>query len=150
MTTSKIGSKSSRFLIRSSLGFTLIEVLVAISLLSLGLVMIFKAMFISFNRIEHLTNRFYASAVLDNRISTIQRMLIVYKALPVEMNVSEKVNIGMRPIEFKQEMAFHEVEDYMDVFELDLDLVWEEQGRKVKLGRSAYLSDFQYQHSKEK
>jgi prepilin-type N-terminal cleavage/methylation domain-containing protein len=147
MTTSKIGSNSSSRLGCNSFGFTFIEVLVTISLLSLGLVLIFKAMIVSLNRIEHLTNRFYASAVLDNRISTIQRMLIVYKALPVDMNVSEKVNIGMRPVEFKQEMAFHEVEDYIDVFELDLSLVWEEQRRPVKLSRSAYLSDFQYQHA---
>ena len=126
-------------------GFTFIEVMVTLAIFSLGIVMIFKAFHTSLDKISYLTNRLYATTILDNRISDIERMLRAYKALPIDLNQQESINVGGKFIEFKEAMEINEVEDFPNVFKIDLSLIWEEGNREVSLSRSAYISDFRMQ-----
>ncbi len=126
-------------------GLSFIEVMVTLLILSFGLVMIFKTFLTSLQQTEHLTKRLYASTLLDDRISVIERGLRAYQTLPFDLHYKEVVNMGTKEIEFKQKMDIREVEDFVDVFQLDITLQWEEEGRMRELSRSAYISDFQYQ-----
>ena len=137
-------SKKRGHLLFSNSGFTFVEVMVALAVLSLGIVIIFKGFITSLDRLSYLTNRLYATTLLDNRITGIERMLRLYETLPFELNRKEKVNVGSREIEFRQRMSISEVDDFADVFELDLSLLWDSGDREMILSRSAYISDFEY------
>ena len=67
-------------------GFTFIEIMVTLIILTSGITMIFKSFLISLDRINYLTTRMYASVQIDNRISEIQKMLRAYKVLPFELD----------------------------------------------------------------
>ena len=138
----KLSCKKTKFLLSHS-GFTFIEVMVALAVLSFGIVMIFKTCIVSLDRLSYLTNRIYATTLLDNRIAIIERMLRVYKILPFELNRKEIINVGSKKIEFSQKMSLGEVEDFADVFKLDISLIWDEQNKEMRLSRSAYISDFE-------
>ncbi len=125
-------------------GFTFIEIMVTLAILSLGLTVILKSFLVSLDHLEHLTNRLYASLLLDNRISSIERTLRAYKALPFDLNHQEKIAVGAKETEFTQKMSIKEVEDYADVFQLDLTLTWQEKQRERESSRTAYISDLDY------
>lgn len=139
----KLSKKKGQLLFSNS-GFTFVEVMVALAVLSLGIVIIFKGFVVSLDRLSYLTNRLYATTLLDNRITAIERMLRLYETLPFELNRTEKVNVGSKEIEFRQRMSISEVDDFADVFELDLSLLWDSGKKELILSRSAYISDFEY------
>ena len=89
---------------------------------------------------NHLTNRLYATTVLDNRISVTERILRAYKSLPLELEEVQDVDVGNRNIAFKQSMNLGEVENFIDVFKMDISLSWIESGREKQMARSAYIS----------
>ncbi|MCD4779199.1 MAG: prepilin-type N-terminal cleavage/methylation domain-containing protein [Candidatus Omnitrophica bacterium] len=123
-------------------GFTLIEVMVSLMILSVGIVYILKSYIVSLERTTHITNRIYATTALDNRISYIQRMLKAYKMLPIDLNRKEDIKVGGKNITFKQYMVIKEVAEMPEVFDLTLTLSWQEGLRNISLSRSAYLADF--------
>jgi len=111
-------------------------------ILSLGIVTIFQGFLVSLDRMSYLTHRLYATNVLDNRIAHIERTLQVYSALPFELPTQEEVAVGNKIVVFNQTMSIDAVEDFPDVFRLNLSLSWKEGARLITLSRSAYLSDF--------
>lgn len=127
--------------------FTFIEIMVTITILSLGIILIFKALFFSLDQISYLTTRLYATITLDNRIAETEQTLRIYNSLPFDLNHTETVTIGQKQVTFKEQMNFGEVEDFADVFNFDLSFMWEEGQRQIHLSRSAYLLD--YQHLKD-
>jgi type II secretion system protein I len=123
-------------------GFTLIEVMVSLVILSVGIVYILKSFVISLERTTHIRNRIYATTAVDNRINYIQRMLRAYEMLPIDLNRKEEVHLGGKEMTFKQHMVIREVAEMPEVFDLTLTLSWQEGLRDITLSRSAYLSDF--------
>ena len=128
-------------------GFTFIEMMVTLAVLSVGIVFIYKSFLVSIDQLEYLTQRLYATVLLDNQFSAIERNLKIYKALPVSLNESLKIPIGPKTITYKQGMNIKEVEDYPDVFSLTLVLSWSEQRRQMTLERTGYISDMNYESS---
>ena len=128
----------------SQAGFSFIEVMVAVAIFSVSIVAIFSIFIASVDRINYLNRRLYAMNILENRISEIGTMLRVYKALPFDMTRIDTVDICRRKISFKEHMDIQEVEDYVEVFKLDLSLTWPSDEGDRSLSRSAYISDFQY------
>ena len=91
---------------------------------------------------QYLTNRLYATIILDNRIARTEYMLRAYQALPFDLGQSESVDVGQKIINFKHKMAIKEVEDFVDIFQLDVFLTWSERDRMIQVSRSAYIADF--------
>lgn len=122
-------------------GFTLVEVLVALIILSTGITAIFKSYFISLDRLQHINNRLYATSMLDSRLSEIERVLRAEEALPLNLSSTQEVDVGGRSISFDEEIRISEVEGFNDVFLLDLSITWNERGNMKKISRSSYISE---------
>lgn len=135
--------------LKTNTGFTLIELLLTVLILSVSIVAIFQTLILSLDRIEYLTHHMHATTILDNRLVEIENMLRTYKSLPFELNHSETVDIGNgQVVRFKQIMDLKPVENYVDIFELNLTLSWEENDGPKHLSRAAFISDFDYYHQK--
>jgi len=92
---------------------------------------------------NHLTNRIYATFLLDNRIAEIERHLRIYKALPFEVEKKETVDNGQQIIEFDQNLNIHQVDEFLDIFMVQLTVSWSEGKRNLSLMRSTIISDFE-------
>jgi prepilin-type N-terminal cleavage/methylation domain-containing protein len=123
-------------------GFTFIEVMVTLIILTSGIAIIFKTFISSLDHMTHLRNRLYATTILDNRIQKLERVLRVYKTIPFDFENMDKVNVGEMNINFNPKMNIAQVEDYKDIFQLDLSLSWKEGQRPIRLTRSSYIMDF--------
>ncbi|MCA9409179.1 MAG: prepilin-type N-terminal cleavage/methylation domain-containing protein [Candidatus Omnitrophica bacterium] len=122
-------------------GLTFIEIMVTLAIISTGLVAIFKTYIFSLDQMSHLTTRLYANSLLDNQVIEIERMLKIYKTLPLELQQPEPVNVGYKKIEFFQKMKISAVEDYVNVFRLDLTINWSEGLKEKSLSRTSYITD---------
>ena len=116
--------------------------MVTIVILSVGLTAVLKTYIISLDQITHLTNRLYANTVLDNRLVRMEQHMKLYQALPFEMGRKDKVVVGVKTITFVEKMDIKGVEDYPDVFHVDLSMHWVEGPRNIQIQRTAYVSDF--------
>lgn len=123
-------------------GLTFIEVMVALVILTGGLVAVFRVFISSLNQINHLNNRLYASVILDNRIAEIERNLRIYKTLPFALEQGYSVDVGGKTVEFQQEMQISAIDEFVEIFNIHLTLKWNESNREASMSRSSYLSDF--------
>ncbi len=135
---------ATKQMLSSQTGVSFIEIMVVIAIFSISIISIFSIFISAAERINYMTNRLYAMNILDNRISNIGVMLRVYKALPIDMSKSYTVDICGRKTTFKEYMSIHEVEDYVEVFKLELALIWPSAAGKRRAALSSYISDFTY------
>lgn len=142
--TSKIGKISRRIAVQLSKpkGFTFIEVMVAVAILTLGVTMILRSYIISMDRMTYLTNRLYALNHLEDRTAVIERKLRALKTLPIDMSHFYSIGATNDIFEATENVEFSSVEDFVEVFELDLSISWQEHGLKKQLLRTAYIADF--------
>lgn len=125
----------------SKKGLSFVEIMVTISILSLGLVGVIRTLILSLERVEHFRARLYAYNIIENKISYIERILRAYKTLPFDADDQEKHRVGGKEITFNHTLKISAVNDLTNLFKLDVTLDWMERGDKKTLKRSAYLLD---------
>ena len=126
---------------RQNRGFTFIEIMVTLVVLTGGVAIILKSFMATIDQMNHLTNRLNANIILENKMASLQHQLRVYETLPFELEPVDNSSRG-KPIHFEPKMNLSGVGDFKDIFKLDLTVSWKEQGRDLHLSRSAYLSNF--------
>ena len=127
--------------LKANNGFTFIEIMVTLVILSVGIVGVYQALFQSLDHMSRLTSRLYANILLEDQLAVIERQLRAYKTLPTETPVQE-IDVGVQHVNFEPQLIIGEVDQFTDVFKIELEYTWLERNRQNRLGRSAYLSDF--------
>jgi len=111
--TSRIGNNKK--------GFTFIEVMVTLVVLSAGIVFVYKSFFLCADYLTRLSLRLDANQLLDNKISEIKRYVKDSRDLSFSRS-------GVLPI-----VGFNHR------YQLDVQLTWEERGVKRHLSRVSML-----------
>jgi prepilin-type N-terminal cleavage/methylation domain-containing protein len=141
MTTSPTGNKRFR-LFRNSKGFTFIEIMMTLAVLSGGIVMLYKSFFLCLDYQNHLTYRVYASNLLEDKIAITEQMVRDYKILAFKEDAqNEEVVFHSRPMIFHVDVQVALVSDVPSLYQLTVTVSWKEQKRDVTLRRSAYVSN---------
>lgn len=125
-------------------GYTFIEVLLALTIFSVGIVSIFKSFFTSLDYMNHLTYRLYATNVLDNRLAYLERALRETKTVPKDMEPTVTVRVGETPVTFTQEVNVTPIEQFPNLYHAEVSLDWDEGRRHIHLSRATYISDFRF------
>lgn len=120
-------------------GITFIEVMLALVILSVSLVAIFKTFLISLDRINYLTHRLVASNTIDNRLVAIERELRAHHILPFQQDQAHRVDMGSHVVEFEEILFLSEVEGLKNIFQCDLSFRWKQSGAIKEINRSTYL-----------
>jgi len=122
-------------------GFSFLEVMVAVMVLSGGLVLIYKSFFIALDYTNHLTTRLQANILLDEKISTLNRLLQDQNQLTLDQPLAiDRVIIANKPVNFQYTLDFRSVENLKGLFLLDISISWMEGNRQIQLSREVYLS----------
>jgi len=128
--------------LRARSGFTFIEIMVTLVILSLGIVAIYRALFVSLDQISHLNSRLYVNVMLEDRLSKIERTLRAYKALPFELEPQAVLDLGVKSVRLEPELSIAEVVNFSDIYRIDVAYRWQENGKTIRLSRSAIISDY--------
>ena len=135
--TSLIGNKKK--------GFTFVEVMVAIMILTTGIVAIYKTFLLSLDQQNYLTHRLYASNLLDKKIFEMERLFQEKGIAALKEDLTENVVVDNKNLVFQVKTFFRaplEIPDLEDVLQIDIGVFWPEHGRVVRLTRAAYVSRY--------
>lgn len=148
--TSLIGSKSlfthpNRL---TNKGFTFIEVMVTLLIMTFSLVAISRIYVSSLGYMNTLLTRLYINIDMNNQICEVERMLRVYNSLPFDLGPKKVLEVGPYEITPMKRISFKEIVDYPDVFEIELKYSWTQSGKDGSLVQLGYISDFDYESGK--
>jgi hypothetical protein len=126
---------------KSRRGLTFFELLAAITILSTGIVMIYKGLFLALDYQTHLAQRAYAMHWLDREMARIQLQYQITGELPWQLSAQEhRVRIHHREVPFKTVVHFRILESLRNIVQMDITLSWRDRNRDFRLSRSSYLS----------
>jgi hypothetical protein len=142
MTISPTGNKRKKLYVgqRGNGGFSFIEVMLAAIILAAGLVALYRSFMVGADFINYYASRLCAFNLLEDRIAAIEHD---FQALKKNFDVGpsmEEVVINNRPVEFHYDIILKPVDKLLSVFQLDIQVSWQEKGRRAALFRSAYFS----------
>jgi len=124
-------------------GITFFEVMVAIVILSTGIVMVYKSFLKSLDYQSYLTARSCAVNLLEHKIAVIKAEYQENGGVNlVEGIEAYDVVLNNRPVTFQFDIRYSAVDAVNDISQLDLMLSWMERGRSFYLSRSMYVSEF--------
>jgi prepilin-type N-terminal cleavage/methylation domain-containing protein len=124
---SKIGNRKK--------AFTLIEVMLATAVLSLGAVLIHEAFFKSLDTYNYCHNYFSVGYWLDEKIWSAQDSLKQSGPL-ANIERSGKFKSGNK--DFSWNLSYDLAYDTSDLYKIGLDVSWQEGSRDIKISRTAF------------
>jgi prepilin-type N-terminal cleavage/methylation domain-containing protein len=131
---SLIGSKQPR----AKRGFTLVEVMVATAILSLGLVMIYQAFLISLDSFGYSLNHLQAQLWLDEMAWQIQDNFRRYEFFSPARTSGEFI-AGNKDFSWKID---YEPIQSEELYSINLSTSWQQGSRMINLSRAVYVSNF--------
>ena len=114
-------------------GFTFLEVLVAVSVFSLGIAMIFRIYFNLTSTLKHLTNRTTANNVLDDAMWNVRKDLMYAQERMSES--SKKMTNGVNP-QYNIFIRWRKNPVYETIYDLEGHINWQEGHKNMVLGRA--------------
>ena len=116
--------------------FTLVEIMVATAILSLGLVMIYQAFFVCLDAFDYYLNHLNVQLWLDEMIWQIQDDFRQYGFFSPRQTSCELM-LGNRNFNWSMNYALIEPEE---LYKVSLNVSWQQGARRVRLPRVAYVS----------
>ncbi len=122
----------NRRAIRHKRAFTLVEVLLAILILSCGIVFIFRAFFTLLGAIDEVTDRLNLLYVLHDKILDVK--LAVEGGRPIPSNkLNGSVEIDKKP--FRYDINVRRFFERPDLRKIDIAVYWFKGSRKISVSR---------------
>ena len=123
-------------------GFTLIEVLLTLAVLSIGIVSVYRTYFQTLDTLVHVNARLAAINLLAERMVAIERGLKERREIPFGSGEDvESVTIQNRRVDYHFETAIGSVENLQNFYDVSLGLWWVEGARTIRLNRSFYVTN---------
>lgn len=122
-------------------GFTFVEVMVTLVILSSGIVFIYKTFFLCADYLSRLSLRLQAVELLDEKIDTMARLLKEKGGMAFSPGDASVVRtVQNKSVTFQYVVDVAQVPGFEDVWRCDVGISWPETGRQSQLSRSAILS----------
>lgn len=118
------------------LGMALLEVLVAVTILSAGLVAVYRPLLASHTALHYAENRLEAHRVLVNRLWQNEEAA-VRTGSRTPLNASETVAIGRKAFHYRS--FAKEISQDRKLYEVEAEISWASGGITKKLGHSTYV-----------
>jgi prepilin-type N-terminal cleavage/methylation domain-containing protein len=108
-------------------GFTLVELMIAVSILTIGVVMVLRSFLNSAGVLDSLSNRLDAIAIIEDKIDELQEKVLEESGLEAS-SATEDLTVGNRNAILHSDVGTSSVEG---INEVRLSLSWQE-GNKSK------------------
>ncbi|MEI7998137.1 MAG: prepilin-type N-terminal cleavage/methylation domain-containing protein [Candidatus Omnitrophota bacterium] len=122
-------------------GFTFIEIMVALMILSSGIVMIYKSFFSCVDYLSYLTCRLYASQMIESKIADVSRSYRENQGVFFDRGATtETVEVNHKWIDFNYAIETSPVSGMDYVYRLNVALSWHDGKRLGKPSRQSLLT----------
>jgi prepilin-type N-terminal cleavage/methylation domain-containing protein len=116
-------------------GFTLIEIMVATAVLSLGLVLIFEAFFSSLDAFDYYVNYLNANNFVEEKIWEAQDSIKRFGSL---VNIQTNGEIEVKNKKISWFLISSPLGAEARLFKINLEFSWKQGKRRPKINRCAY------------
>ncbi len=144
--TLQIGNKKMALFLRGcrkKRGFSFVELMVTVAVLSSGIILIYKAFFISLSYLNHVTNRLYAIHIMDNVIVNMQLDAAQDRAIIFRQNEQAvTVKLDNRQVDFHYFVRVYNVENLAHIFRVETSCFWKEGSRDSRISRTGLITDY--------
>lgn len=127
--------------LRKRTGFTLIEVLVTVSILSLGMVLIFQSNMMSLHAYSLYSSRLKVQSWAEEKLWEAQESILEGEGSSFPGSTSGEELIGGKPCRWSLSIVSDSF-DKVEFYTVDLKVSWKEGSRKEELLRRATLRKF--------
>lgn len=111
-------------------GFTLVELMVAVSILCIGIIFVLRSFIASASALDYTRNRLLAMQVLQEKIAELEQEA-VEKGGTQPAEISEELQLGNRTADYKLEVTPLEEEELKEeINKAEMSLFWKENGRQ--------------------
>ena len=117
-------------------GFTLIEIMVTVAILSFGLVAIYQTLFVSMDAYGYYTNYFDTQDWLSEKIYYLQEQLTDSGTLEAGV-MSGQIERNHKKIDWHINISVLDADQ--GLYKVNISLSWREGGKNVGTSRDAYL-----------
>jgi len=125
-------------LIGEKRGFTLIEIMVTLAVLSLGIVAVYQSLFVLLDVLAYSSDRLKAQYLVGNKIC--EREYNIEGASETQKSTLGR-GLFARQKGLKWQIDYLAVDDREDLGELTVSLSWRDRGRLTSLTRTTYLEE---------
>lgn len=127
-------------------GFTLVEILVAVSILSMGIVSIFQTFFVNIDLLSHYKDYLNVMPWVDEKIWEAQNQLMRYGSLGPQVRTNGTLVVGVKKYPWNLDYKLKDREKLLFQISFHMDRERQTQTRDFHLERTAYAY---YQESPE-
>ena len=117
-------------------GFTLFEVMVAVAILSLGVVLIYRTFLTSLATFKYYSTNLQAQCWMGEKIWEVEDSLLYRKGLGAGKR-SGNLFLGNRKIAWR--ISVDSISPTEEFYQLDLTLFWQENNRRITISRTTYI-----------
>ena len=128
-----------RYFLKTKKGFSFIEIMTTVAVLSLGIVAIYQSFFKSLEYVNHMTYRLHALNILVNKIEMIQKEFEVTGEIKLVASTPASAVIHGRTVEFQEKVDLVSLNTMKNIYQINVVLSWSESGRNISLSRSCYI-----------
>ncbi len=122
-------------------GFTFIEVMVALAVLSAGIVMIYKSFFLCVDYLSYLTCRLYATQMIESKIADISSSYKQSQDNTFSRGaMTESVEINHKWVDFNYSIDMYPEKGLDYVYRLKVSLGWHDGHRLMHISREGLLT----------
>jgi prepilin-type N-terminal cleavage/methylation domain-containing protein len=130
-------SKASKeTLARRQVGFSLVEVMICVVILSLGLFSVNQTLLRSLSSLHYIETRFEANRVAENKIWEIQNQALHQKVAPGSRESGTLLGADKT---FEYEASAHPIDHMNRLYKVRFVVRWLESGREKALIRNFYI-----------
>lgn len=119
----------------SKKGFTFIEIMVTLAILSAGLVSVYRSLFILLDSIGFVSSRLQAQCLVDNKVWEIENNL---KPTLIGAELGKDASLGKLK-DFRWQINISPIKGLPGLSNMRVAVLWQEKGRQAEVARDTYL-----------
>lgn len=123
-----VSTKTHFLYLKNRKGFSLIELMIAVSILSIGIVLVLRSFLSSATTLNSMFSRIKAMQLLEIKMNELEQESNELGGI-TERGSQEEIKLGSRSANQILEIAPLEIEDFEDLDEIRIILSWQEAGR---------------------
>jgi len=120
--------------------FTLVELMAAVSILSVGIVLIARSFISVAQALDSMRNRISAIQFLETKMSEWEQAAREAQGLKADEK-QEEAEVGVRQAAYRAEISLLEDDEAEDIVQARVSLSWTEENRAKELALATYFNE---------
>ena len=123
----------------SKKGFTFIEVMVAMVVLSAGIVAVYRSFFLCVDYLNNISSRWWANELVEEKVLDLTRAVQSSGGHVLTGDMTKTVMINHRPIAYQYKVDVTPLPNIEGLLRIDVNLAWHDGHRPMTTNRTVII-----------